>query len=425
MLDEMNNWVATQLSQNSGVGAYVYLFVGGALASLLPCVYPVYPLTVNFLRTRKSGLGKFAHPIAYYLGLIAIYFSFGIIASLTGGAFNQLLSYPLTNLSIGIVLFLLALATVDMLHIPFFGGEVDSKNQGLWGTGLMGAGAGLLSSACVGPIVVSVLVGIASNSTEINILTISTASAKMTLFGMGVGIPILLLGVFGLTLPKSGKWMVYIQWMFAGLIAYFAYGYLLKGLSGLGFNEQTAFYLLLGAAIFLTGLVNIQSKEQAIQERITRASYGLAAVVGLLLMSSLTLSRSIPSRSSDTQITSEASLIETKGALNWHLDKEAAYQEAKKTGKLVFIDFHADWCTNCKAFQEKTQTDSALNKALQKSVLYKVYDTSLAFEAYKADPRFPELKVGIPFFIITDAAGNVLYKTSDYTQTDEMILFLD
>jgi thiol:disulfide interchange protein DsbD len=58
-------------------------------------------------------------------------------------------------------------------------------------------------------------------------------------------------------------------------------------------------------------------------------------------------------------------------------------------------------------------------------VLYKVYDTSLAFEAYKADPRFPELKVGIPFFIITDAAGNVLYKTSDYTQTDEMILFLD
>jgi hypothetical protein len=115
-------------------------------------------------------LGKFAHPIAYYLGLIAIYFSFGIIASLTGGAFNQLLSYPLTNLSIGIFLFLLALATVDLLHIPFFGGEVDSKNQGLWGTGLMGAGAGLLSSACVGPIVVSVLVGIASNSTEINIL---------------------------------------------------------------------------------------------------------------------------------------------------------------------------------------------------------------------------------------------------------------
>jgi thiol:disulfide interchange protein DsbD len=247
----------------------------------------------------------------------------------------------------------------------------------------------------------------------------------MTLFGMGVGIPILLLGVFGLTLPKSGKWMVYIQWMFAGLIAYFAYGYLLKGLSGLGFNEQTAFYLLLGAAIFLTGLVNIQSKEHAIQERISRASYGLAAAVGLLLMSSLALSRSIPFKSSTTQITSEASLIETKGALNWHLDKEAAYQEAKKTGKLVFVDFHADWCTNCKAFQEKTQTDSALNKALQRTVLYKVYDTSLAFEAYKADPRFPELKVGIPFFIITDAAGNVLYKTSDYTQTDEMILFLD
>lgn len=421
----MNNWVATQLSQNSGAGAYLYLFLGGALASLLPCVYPVYPLTVNFLRTRKSGLGKFAHPLAYYLGLVVIYFSFGIIASLTGGAFNQLLSYPLTNLSIGIILFLLALATVDLLHLPFFGGEIDSKNQGLWGTGLMGAGAGLLSSACVGPIVVSILVGIASNSTEINLLSIGTASAKMTLFGLGVGVPILLLGVYGLTLPRSGKWMVYIQWVFAVLIAYFAYGYLLKGLSGLGFDEQTAFYLLLGAAIFLIGLVNIQSKERARQERILKAGYGLAAVVGLLLMSSLILSRAIPSGGSTTPTTTAASLIETKGALNWHLDKEAAYREAEKTGKLVFVDFHADWCTNCKAFQEKTQADSALNKALQNAVLFKVYDTSLAFKAYKADSRFPELKVGIPFFLITDAAGNVLYKTSDYTQTEEMILFLD
>lgn len=425
MLDEMNNWVATQLSQNSGAIAYLYLFLGGALASLLPCVYPVYPLTVNFLRTRKSGLGKFAHPLAYYLGLVIIYFSFGIIASLTGGAFNQLLSYPLTNLSIGIVLFLLALATVDLLHLPFFGGEIDSKNQGLWGTGLMGAGAGLLSSACVGPIVVSILVGIASNSTEINILSVGTASAKMTLFGLGVGVPILLLGVFGLTLPKSGKWMVYIQWVFAGLISYFAYGYLLKGLSGLGFDEQTAVYLLLGAAIFLIGLVNIQSKERVRHERILKAGYGLAAVVGLLLMSSLVLSRAIPSGGSAISTTTATSLIETKGALNWHLDKEAAYREAEKTGKLVFVDFHADWCTNCKAFQEKTQADSALNKALQNAVLYKVYDTSMAFEAYKADPRFPELKVGIPFFLITDAAGNVLYKTSDYTQTEEMILFLE
>lgn len=425
MLDEMNNWVATQLSQNSGAGAYLYLFLGGTLASLLPCVYPVYPLTVNFLRTRKSGLGKFAHPLAYYLGLVAIYFSFGILASFTGGAFNQLLSYPLTNLSIGIVLFILALATVDALHLPFFGGEINSKNQGLWGTGLIGAGAGLLSSACVGPIVVSILIGIASNSTEINILSIGTASTKMTLFGMGVGFPILLLGLFGLKLPKSGKWMVYIQWVFTGLIAYFAYGYLLKGLSGLGFDEETALYLLIGAAIFLIGLINIQSKELARQDRILKAGYGLTVVVGLLLMSSLVLSRAITNGGSATLTTTTASLIETKGALNWHLDKEAAYREAEKTGKLVFVDFHADWCTNCKAFQEKTQTDSTLNKALQNAVLYKVYDTSMAFEAYKADPRFPELKVGIPFFLITDAAGNVLYKTSDYTQTDEMILFLE
>jgi len=92
---------------------------------------------------------------------------------------------------------------------------------------------------------------------------------------------------------------------------------------------------------------------------------------------------------------------------------------------LVFVDFHADWCTNCKAFQEQTQKDIELNSALQNAVLYKVYDTSPEFDKYRNDPRFPELKIGIPFFLITDASGNVLYKTNDFTRTDEMILFLE
>lgn len=427
MLDEMNNWVAAQLSQNSGAGAYFFLFLGGALASLLPCVYPVYPLTVNFLRNRKSNLGKFAHPLAYYLGLVLIYFAFGIIASLTGGAFNEILRFPLANLSIGILLFILAMATVDLLHMPFFGGEVDSKSQGLWGTIVMGAGAGLLSSACVGPIVVSILVGIASGSAEVSLLTILNASTKMALFGLGLGIPVLLLGVFGLTLPKSGKWMLYIQWVFAILIGYFGYGYLVKGLNGLGFEDQMAFYLILGAALLLIGIAKIQSKEISRQERISKAGFGLVGVIGILVMTSLVLSNALPTGFSSNSATSQngSTLIETKGALNWHLDKETAYQEAAKTGKLVFVDFHADWCTNCKAFQEKTQSNEPLNKALQNAVLYKVYDTSVEFEEYKADPRFPELKIGIPFFLITDASGNILYKTNDYTQTEEMILFLE
>jgi thiol:disulfide interchange protein DsbD len=422
LFDNMNGWVSQQLTSSSGAESYLFLLLGGILASFLPCVYPIYPLTVNFLRNRTSRLGKFSHPLAYYVGLAMMYFSFGIIASLTGGAFNEILRLPLANLTIGILLMLMALATIDYLHLPFFGGQVDSEHSGLGGTFIMGAGAGLLSSACVGPIVVSILVAIASNTETVSVGSTLTAALKMMSFGLGVGVPVLLLGVFGLALPKSGRWMLYFQWLFSILIGYFAYGYLLKGLNGLGFTDQQGVYVFLGAVLTFLAAYHWQAKTKPKQERTATAIYTLGGVIGIMMM----LTNALPTGIATTGIVNSvvANNVEQKGDLTWYLNKENAYEKAAETGKLVFVDFHADWCTNCKAFQKKTQTDLALNNALQQPILYKVYDTSPEFEQYRNDPRFPELKVGIPFFLITDAKGNLIYKTSDYTKTDEMILFL-
>ena len=284
IFDQMNDWIGTQLVESSGAGSYFFLFLGGVLASLLPCVYPVYPLTVNFLRNRQSSLGKFAHPLTYYFGLAAIYLLFGIIASVTGGAFNEILRLPLANLSIGVLLFILALATVDYLHLPFFGGQVDTKSQGLGGTFLMGAGAGLLSSACVGPIVVSILVAIASNVGGVTFGMATTAATKMMLFGMGVGIPVLLLGVFGLALPKSGKWMLYVQWIFAILIGYFAYGYLIKGLNGLGISDAVGFYLFVGALLVFLAAFQLQNSERTKQLKVKHALFTVSGVIGFFII---------------------------------------------------------------------------------------------------------------------------------------------
>lgn len=427
VFDTMNNWVELQLAESTGIGSYLFLFLGGVMASLLPCVYPVYPLTVNFLRNRKSKLGRFAHPLTYYFGLVGIYFLFGIIASITGGAFNDILRLPIANLSIGILLFILALATVDYLHLPFFGGQIDNQNQGLGGTIVMGAGAGLLSSACVGPIVVSILVAIASNSTTITVGLAAMAATKMMLFGLGVGIPVLLLGVFGLTLPKSGKWMLYVQWVFAILIGYFAYGYLVKGMNGFGLRDDVSFYIFFGVALLYLAAFNLQNQEKPKQQRTKISLYAISGVLGFFLIGANVLPKGTTNFSGDTSSQTNALQpnIERKGELSWYLNKEAAYQKAAETGKLVFVDFHGDWCTNCKAFQKKTQSDKSLNAALQNAILYKVYDTSTEFDIYRNDARFPELKVGLPFFLITDAKENVIYKTNDFTKTQEIQLFLN
>lgn len=427
VFDQMNDWVGAQLSGNTGVSSYLFLFLGGTLASLLPCVYPVYPITANFLRTRSSKQGRFAHPLAYYIGLAGMYFTFGIVASFTGGAFNEILRLPLANLSIGAVLVIMGLATVDYLHLPVFGGQINSEHQGLFGTIAMGAGAGLLSSACVGPIVVSILVAIASNTSGVNIGLVMTTALKMMSFGLGVGVPVLLLGVLGLALPKSGKWMLYVQWIFAVLIGFFAYSYLVKGLNGLGLPHNVASYVILGCVLVFIAAFQLQTNDKPKHKRVSTSLHTLVGIIGLFVLGSNLLpigTGTNPPNPSQFGGTGQPS-IEQKGELIWYLNKTSAYQKAAETGKLVFVDFHGDWCTNCQAFQKLTQTDKELNAALQNAVLYKVYDTSPAFKTYREDVRFPELKVGLPFFLITDAQENVLYKTSDFLKTEEMILFLN
>ncbi len=117
--------------------------------------------------------------------------------------------------------------------------------------------------------------------------------------------------------------------------------------------------------------------------------------------------------------------VEADGNLAWYLDRGLAYRKAKEQGKKVLVDFSACWCANCKEFARISQEDAKFNKALSKAVLLKVSESTPLFEAYEKDARFPELKIGLPFFVITDAEGNLIYKTSDYLKTEEMAMFLE
>lgn len=71
------------------------LVMGGILASLLPCVYPLYPITVGIIRARGEGSPKILHPAIYYLGLVVTYSCFGLIAGFSGGRLT--LSYVILS----------------------------------------------------------------------------------------------------------------------------------------------------------------------------------------------------------------------------------------------------------------------------------------------------------------------------------------
>ena len=324
---EMNSWIEGKLaSDNTSTTSYFFLFLGGLVASLLPCVYPLYPITANVIKARGSLSNRFIHPLFYFLGMAAMYLLFGVIASISGGAFNKVMRLPVTNLSIGIIIVLMGISAAGLIHLPLFGGQTETKKKGVFGTFLLGMGAGLLASSCVGPVVVSILIGLASSVGGTVTLGLAFVLAmKMLSFGLGLGIPFLLIGVFGVSLPKSGKWMKYVQYALGLLIIYFGWTYIVKALEIYGFSSEAIQLVGIGSFLVLVSSYYFQSKERLSEERVKKALLILSCVVGTLAL----VRGMLPLNSSNQQLSasmlpvSEAK-IEKKGKLTWHLDKEAA-----------------------------------------------------------------------------------------------------
>ena len=427
-VSDLNGWVETRLAGSGNpLTAGSLLFLGGLLASLLPCVYPLYPITASIIRKRSQGAPRWLHPLAYYAGLLAVYASFGVIAALSGGTFNAILRLGVTNIILAIVFALLALSTAGWLHIPMFHGRDVNVRPGAIGTAVLGGAAGLLSSACVGPVVVSLLLRLASHGDGIDVGQIANGAAQMASFGAGVGLPLLCIALFGVTLPKSGSWMLSVQYILAVLIGYFSYTYLEKGLAILEFPQSAAPTIAFCAIAFVAAGCMIQSEQIFFEVRVHRAVLSFAILVsGAIIFRTLQVPQapSYESAAVSAGPTSAPALVEQDGDLAWHLDEEKAYEDARERGRNVFIDFYGPWCTNCKEFQKLTHSDAQLNAALKQVTLLKVQDRKPLFQKYKQDARFAELKIGLPFFAITDPDGNLLYKTSDYLKTDEMMLFL-
>jgi thiol:disulfide interchange protein DsbD len=215
-----------------------------------------------------------------------------------------------------------------------------------------------------------------------------------------------------------------VQWALGVLILWFAYVYLEKGLSGCGFETSAIQLVFAGALLLLFAVYQMQPEEMLPGRRTGRALHALMAVVAVLALARGILPGGMTSTAQSPQA-QNGPRTEQHGTLVWFLSREDALAAAKSQGKPVFVDFFGTWCSNCKAFEHLTQTDEALAKALSGVVLLKIRDTDPQFKTWQADSRFPELKVGLPFFVIMDASGNLLYKTSDYTRTDEMVLFLE
>jgi len=191
---------------------FLVAFLGGVFLSFTPCVYPLIPISAGYIGVRSGGSRSkgFGLSLLYVSGVAVTYSALGLTASLTGRFFGAISSNPVTHIVSGAVIFIFGLSMFELFNIslPNVVRLPDLKQQNYLSTFLLGLVSGLMVSPCVTPVLGSILVYLAAKNNLIY------GSILLLSFAYGMGLILILVGTFSsvlLSLPKSGRWLMYMQ----------------------------------------------------------------------------------------------------------------------------------------------------------------------------------------------------------------------
>ncbi len=187
--------------------------LGGFLAFLMPCIFPMVPLTVSYFTKRagskQKGIGQ---AIIYGLSIIVIYVAVGLLITLLFGSakLNELSSSGTFNLFFFALLVVFAISFFGAFEITLpssFVNKIDAKadnSKGLGGIFFMAASLALVSFSCTGPIIGTLLVQASEKG------DVLAPAIGMFGFALALALPFTLSAVFpGFlnSMPKSGGWL--------------------------------------------------------------------------------------------------------------------------------------------------------------------------------------------------------------------------
>ncbi len=227
LMDMMKETIA-----GGGILVCPVVFIGGLVASVTPCTYPVLPLTVGYIGAQSDGSKKRAMLLSgvMVLSMAVIYALLGIIFAAMRKPLGSLQGNGMFLTAVAVFFILMSLFLLDAFQFPDIGifSKLQSKagnNKGVLGAIAVGGVSGLVVGPCTGPILAAVLALVTTTLKDASggayLLQILDGGFKLFLFGLGQGALIFLCGSFsGLLgkLPKAGQWMVNIKKGFAGII---------------------------------------------------------------------------------------------------------------------------------------------------------------------------------------------------------------
>ena len=214
VIDELKAFEAgTQTTDKSLLGIFLLGMLGGLIALLTPCVWPIIPMTVSFFLKRAEDKKKgIRDAITYGISIVVIYVLLGLLVTLVFGA--SALNALSTNAVFNIFFFLMLM----VFGASFLGGfeitlpsswtnAVDRKSNsttGLLSIFLMAFTLSLVSFSCTGPIIGFLLVEVSTTG------SLLAPTIGMLGFAMALALPFTVFAMFPAWLkqmPKSGNWM--------------------------------------------------------------------------------------------------------------------------------------------------------------------------------------------------------------------------
>ena len=366
---------------NSWLSLFLLCFLGGLIALLTPCVFPMIPMTVSFFvkrsKDRKTGL---RNAFIYAASIVFIFVLLGsaITAALGPSALNEMSTNMWFNLLMFVLLVIFAFSFFGFYEIQLPSSWVNKSDKmadrgGLLGTFFMAFTLVLVSFSCTGPIVGTLLVEAARSNAGASLLGFIPLKPAIGMFGFGLGLalPFSLFAMFPgwlNSLPKSGGWMDNVKVTLGLLELALAFKFLSTAdmVEQWGLLKFEAFMVIWILCALLLGFYQLgiikwkgnESKPGIGRLTIALASFAFAVYVGTGLVNykSLSLLSGLaPPVHYSFKKSTEAKKHDGPGCphgLDCYHDFDEALAIAKLENKPIFVDFTGHGCVNCRKMEE-------------------------------------------------------------------------
>ncbi|WP_233832400.1 protein-disulfide reductase DsbD [Paraburkholderia sp. ZP32-5] len=432
---------AQSLLQRGGFFSIVGLyFVAGAILSLLPCSYPMIPILSAIIIGEGARVTRgrgFSLSLAYVIGMALVYTVLGVAAALVGQSLGAWLQNPWVLGAFGVLLTIFALLLIAGVDIELPARWRDRMSQASSGrsggkftaVAVMGALSALVVGACMTAPLFAVLAFIAHTGNAV------LGGAALFSMGMGLGVPLLIIGLgAGTLLPRAGAWMDSVKVFFGVVLLGAALWIVWPVLGGAPTMLLSALWLLIAAAAL--GLFSTPVAGGSVWRGLGRAVGVIMTVWAAALLVGLAAGSSDPLRPLAVLAARggpAASAADTAGVAGTAPQSDLTFARVRSTDQLdqavktaaqpAMLDFYADWCVSCKEMEKFTFSDPRVQAKLKQMNLLRADVSANNSDDQALLKRFNLF--GPPGIIFFDQSGKEVLRVVGYESADKFLRTLD